>query len=110
MHKFNASQSVLPSTIVRSVEQFLEELQKHQQVLAAYIYGSQVASTATEWSDIDLAVVSPDFGDRFEERLNLMRLAAKIDDRIEPNPYTPEDFDVNDPLVSEIERTGVRVA
>ncbi len=39
-----------------------------------------------------------------------MRLAALIDDRIEPNPYTPEDFDANDPLVGEIQRTGVRVA
>ncbi len=102
--------AVLPGAIAQSIEQFLEELQRQQRVQAAYVYGSHARSTATEWSDIDLAVVSPDFGNRFEARLNLMRLAARIDDRIEPNPYTPEDFDANDPLVSEIKRTGVRVA
>jgi len=98
--------AALPRTIAQSVECFLKAVQRHQQVEAAYVFGSQVKNAATEWSDIDLAVVSPDFGDRFEERLNLMRLAARID----PNPYTPEDFDANDPLVSEIKRTGVRVA
>ena len=102
--------AALPRTIAQSVECFLKAVQRHQQVEAAYVFGSQVKNAATEWSDIDLAVVSPDFGDRFEERLNLMRLAARIDDRIEPNPSTPEDFDANDPLVSEIKRTGVRVA
>ena len=38
-----------------------------------------------------------------------MRLAAQIDERIEPHPFTPQDFNANDPLVSEIQRTGVRV-
>ncbi len=33
-----------------------------------------------------------------------------IENRTEPNPYTPEDFNATDPLVSEIKRTGVRVA
>ncbi len=93
------------------IEQFLQTVQRRQRIEAAYVYGSQVTGQATEWSDIDLAVISPDFSaDRFQERVNLMLLAARIDDRIEPNPYTPEDFDANDPLVSEIQRTGVRVA
>lgn len=101
----------LPSAIAEIIEHFLDAVEKQRRVEAAYVFGSQVKNAATEWSDIDLAVVSPDFtSDRFEERLNLMRLAAGIDDRIEPNPYTPEDFDASDPLVSEIQRTGVRVA
>ncbi len=67
--------------------------------------------TATEWSDIDVAVVSPDFtGDRFTTQLALMKLAARIDDRIEPRAFTPEDFNANDPLVSAIQHTGMRIA
>ena len=48
--------------------------------------------------------------DLFEERLLLMRLAARIDDRIEPHPFRPEDFRPTAPLVGEIQRSGVRVA
>jgi hypothetical protein len=42
--------------------------------------------------------------------LALMKLAARIDDRIEPRAFTPESFKVNDPLASVIRNTGVRVA
>ena len=103
--------ATLPRPIVRTVRDYLTAVRHQWRIEAAFVYGSQTRSTASEWSDIDLAIVSPDFpGDRFETRLHLMRLAAIIDDRIEPNPYTPEDFDANDPLVGEIQRTGVRVA
>jgi len=101
--------ATVPDTVNRSVQRFLGALR--QRVQTAYLYGSQVRGTATEWSDIDVAVVPPDFSaDLFEERLRLMRLAAQIDDRIEPHPFTPGDFNDTDPLVSEIRRTGVRIA
>jgi hypothetical protein len=38
-----------------------------------------------------------------------MHLAAQIDDRIEPHPFTPQDFNASDPLTSEIRKTGVRM-
>jgi hypothetical protein len=62
-----------------------------------------------DWSDIDLAIISPDFGDMFEERLELMRLAVSMDDRIEPHPFRPEEFNDNQPLASEIRRTGIAI-
>ena len=86
-------------------------VQGQRRIEAAYVYGSQVKGTATQWSDIDLAVISPDFSpDLSQERLALMHLAAQIDDRIEPHPFTPQDFNASDPLASEIRKTGVRVA
>jgi len=102
--------AAIPDTVKESLERFLAMVQQRRRVEAFYLYGSQIKGTATEWSDIDVAVVSPDFSsDLFQERLALMRLAAQVDDRIEPHPFTPQDFDANDPLVSEIQRTGVRV-
>jgi predicted nucleotidyltransferase len=96
--------------VIRSVKRFLAAVQQRQRIDAAYLYGSQVRGTATEWSDIDLAIISSGFSsDSFEERVALMRLAAQIDDRIEPHPFSPQDFNVSDPLVSEIRKTGVRV-
>lgn len=96
--------------VERSVKRFLEVASQERRITAAYLYGSHVHGTATEWSDIDIAVVSPDFaGDRFAAQLALMRLAARIDDRIEPRAFAPEDFNANDPLASMIQRTGVRI-
>jgi predicted nucleotidyltransferase len=63
-------------------------------------------------SDIDVAVVSPDFGkDRFEEGVRLFQIACDIDPRIEPIPLSPESFE-NDtwlPLIYEIRKNGVEV-
>ena len=100
----------ISTSVMKSVERFLEAAQQRARIEAAYLYGSQAGGTAEPWSDIDLALVSADFaGDLFQERLALMRLAAQIDDRIEPYPFTPERFTVNDPLVSEICRAGLRL-
>ena len=52
------------------------------------VFGSQVSGNPGKWSDIDLVVVSPAF-DAMTDRTNinlLWRLAAKIDNRIEPIP------------------------
>ena len=90
------------------VNRFLNELRKKYRVYAAYIYGSHSKGNATVWSDIDVAVISPDFSDDlFEERLRLMRIAAFIDDRIEPHPFRVEDFESSNPLVSEIQKYGI---
>jgi predicted nucleotidyltransferase len=100
----------IPAPIAKSVELFLAEVKRRQRVVAAYIYGSQIKRTATEWSDIDLAIISPDFSaDLFQEQLELLRLAAQIDDRIEPRPFRPDDFNTTEPLVNEIKRTGLKV-
>ncbi len=38
-----------------------------------------------------------------------MQWAAAIDDRIEPQSFTPERFGPNDPLASEISQSGIRL-
>jgi predicted nucleotidyltransferase len=69
----------------------------------AYLYGSYARDTASEDSDIDIAIVSPDLtGDRFEDALFLKRFRTSLDLRIEPLPIRPEDFKEEDPIVSEI--------
>ena len=96
--------------VVASVERFLAVVCQRLRVEAAYVYGSQAAGSARPWSDIDVAIISPDFsGDRFQDRLALMRWAATVDDRIEPQPFTPDRFNPNDPLASEISHNGVRL-
>jgi predicted nucleotidyltransferase len=89
---------------------FLDEIQKTYRLDSAYLFGSHAKGTSNQWSDIDLAVVSPDFSeDLYEELLALMRLAAEIDDRIEPRPFRPDMFTPNEPLVDEIQKHGLKL-
>jgi len=75
------------------------------------VFGSQVKGKAKPYSDIDVCVVSPLFGkDTLEERVKISMLADKVDWRIEPHPYHPQDFAVEeDPFAWEIKRTGRRI-
>lgn len=100
----------VPSSIEDCVQRFLSAVSRRYRIQAAYLYGSQAKEIATSWSDIDVAVVSSDFSDDlFKERLALMHLAASIDDRIEPYPFTAETFNKSDPLASEIQQHGLRM-
>ncbi|MFH1992494.1 MAG: nucleotidyltransferase domain-containing protein [Pseudomonadota bacterium] len=97
--------------IEENVNRFINELRKKYRVQAAYIYGSHSRDNATVWSDIDVAVISPDFSeDLFAERLKLMKIAAMIDDCIEPHPFRVEDFESSSPLTSEIKKYGILIS
>jgi predicted nucleotidyltransferase len=94
--------------VKKIIRHFLDEVRKNYNIDGAYLYGSYAKGTSNKWSDIDIAIISPDFSDDlFAERLTLMQLAASIDDRIEPKPFKAELFDRNDPLVDEIQKNGI---
>jgi predicted nucleotidyltransferase len=100
----------VPDAIADTVRRFLAALGRSRRIDAAYVYGSHASGSAGPWSDIDVAVVSPDFSaDLFEEQVALLRLAAAIDDRIEARPFRPSDFGPGHPLVHEILSHGVRI-
>ena len=92
------------------ITSFLDEIQKKYRIDNAYLYGSFAKGTSNKWSDIDIAIISSDFSDDlFDDRLALMRLAATIDDRIEPRPFRRNLFNRNDPLADEIQKNGIRL-
>jgi len=63
-----------------------------------------------EWSDIDVAVVSPQISnDRFEERIKLTELAISVDDRLEPLPFNLDSFSDDDPFVRQIKNEGFSI-
>ena len=92
------------------VKEFIEEVQKKYRISQVYIYGSFAKGTSHRWSDIDLAIISPDFSDdTLDDRMTLMRIGASIDDRIEPYPFSPNRFNSTDPLVNEICENGIQI-
>jgi uncharacterized protein len=97
------------SQIRAVVKKYIKELEKNRiHILEAVIFGSHAKGMAKEESDIDVALVSDAFiGDRFEDRRRIVPLRRKIDTRIEPMPFKPEDFNNGGVLVEEIKRTGI---
>lgn len=76
------------------------------------LYGSYAKGYAEEESDIDIAVISKNFGkDRVEEGMMLFRLAGDLDVRIEPVPISLESYENNTwvPLIYEIRKNGEEV-
>jgi len=75
------------------------------------LYGSYAVKKNRVDSDIDIAVVSRDFGfDRFEEGSNLNYLASKVDHRIEAVPISLDDYLSSEnisPLMHEITSKGI---
>ncbi|GJQ24732.1 MAG: hypothetical protein HBSAPP01_25220 [Candidatus Brocadia sapporoensis] len=95
---------------IELVKRYIEELRKNGvEVSEAILFGSHTKGTAKVDSDIDVALVSNHFsGDRFEDRRKIVPLRRKIDSRIEPIPFRPEDF-IEGILVDEIKKTGTRI-
>jgi len=99
--------------IVRKVNEFVKELKRHNiNVSKVILYGSQVSGKTHKYSDIDVAVISPDFGkDRYKDGVRLFEIAGKVDPLIEPVPIS-EDSYLNDtwiPLIYEIRKNGVEL-
>lgn len=99
------------STIVKTIHLYLEALRTSGiPVSEAFLFGSFATGKAREESDIDVAVISKEFtGDRFADRRRIVPLRRKIDNRIEPIPFRPDDFRRGGILIDEIKRHGIRI-
>ena len=59
----------------------------------AILYGSQTYGSANQDSDIDIVIVSKDFGhDYIKEAVRLKLLTLKVNPDISPRPYSLEDY------------------
>lgn len=93
---------------VKIVTRYIEELEKNRiHIIEAIIFGSHAKGTAKPESDIDVALISNAFvEDRFKDRRRIIPFRRKIDSRIEPLPFKPEDFNNGGALAKEIKKTG----
>lgn len=95
--------------VIAAVKKYLENLAQNGLAVAfAVIFGSQVTGGATELSDIDLIVVSPQFDSGISRDIinKLWHIAARTDSRIEPIPCGQNQWqDNNSDAILEIART-----
>ena len=96
--------------IIEIIEKYLAEISKHYKIDSAILFGSHAKGAAHEDSDIDIAIISEDIKNEYDETLNLMRFRRKIDLRIEPHPIQTEDYrNRATPFIDEIINTGIPV-
>ena len=102
----------IEALVLKNVQLFLDKLRQNGFTISgAYIFGSYARGQVDKWSDIDVAIVSPQIGnDRFEERIKLTELAVSIDNRLEPLPFNPDSFSDEDPFVRQIINEGMAIA
>jgi uncharacterized protein len=96
----------------KRIQLFLDKLREAgYHISCAYLFGSYASGKMDEWSDIDIAIVSPQItNDRFEERIRLTEIALSIDDRFEPLPFSHDSFRDDNPLARQIKNNGILIA
>jgi predicted nucleotidyltransferase len=94
---------------LKNIIKYIRELERNKiPIRKAVLFGSYARGSAKPESDIDVALISEVFsGDRFKDRQKIIPLRRNIDSRIEPLPFTPEDFDNGGMLAEEIKKNGV---
>ncbi len=103
--------AVVTDKAIEVVERFLKLIKSDNITIERIIlFGSYAKGNAGEWSDMDIAIVSPDFsGMPFYDRKMLNSFILKIDSRIEVHPFRPEDFTEDDLFVREILKNGLEL-
>ncbi|KKQ88036.1 MAG: polymerase, beta-like protein region protein [Parcubacteria group bacterium GW2011_GWF2_38_8] len=98
--------------VKKIIKNYVKKLRaENYPISAAYLFGSYAKGKANKWSDIDTAIISPKFKNRFgKSYMRLWDFREEIDNRIEPHGFTATDFkNLADPLVYEIRKTGIKV-
>ena len=86
-----AKQATNPDEVIRqAIEYLLQKIRVDQAVL----FGSHARGEADEWSDVDLAVISPDFARMSHQKVMdlLVEVSLTVDPSVEIRPYTPKDL------------------
>ena len=99
--------------IAGKLKELHEALRKRGiKVTKIILYGSRASGRHYKDSDIDVAIVSPDFGkDPVEEGMMLFEIACDIDPRFEPVPLSVKSYkkDTWVPLIYEIRKNGKEI-
>jgi len=107
-----AKKTSLRKNELNVINQYIDLL-KHKgvDVSKVILFGSYAKGTAKPESDIDIAVVSSQFGkNNLKEMMFLRRIALKIDSHLEPLPFSPKDInDRYSTLAQEIIKYGITI-
>lgn len=91
---------------------FLEKIRQELPIERAYLFGSYATGRSRDYSDIDLAIVTPVLNDKnsFVITQKIFSRAARYNVDLEPICFSLEEFEKEElPIVLDIKRTGVEI-
>ena len=101
----------LPVKVRHTVERYFQALNRqHIPIKEAVLFGSYAKGNETEWSDIDIALVSEIFdGDRIADKDKIRKITLSISSELEVVPFPPNEFNEQNPFAREILKTGIKL-
>jgi predicted nucleotidyltransferase len=105
---------VIPiTTLIDGLKAKADQLKQTIPIDCVYLFGSYAKGSPKQYSDIDIAVVSPSYGnDIIAEGVALMEAFQDVSLLIEPKTYSREDYEAAEPgtfLHDEIIKKGIRI-
>lgn len=97
------------AVVINKIRKYIEALEKNITIHKVILYGSWANGKPDEFSDVDLAIFSPDFGKHKLKELQLLsKLSWEIDESIEAIPYSSNTLLTQNPkiFVHKIIKTG----
>ena len=88
-------------------KRYIDTVSSRYQIENVILFGSFAKGTYHADSDIDLAIIFNSLDDIIEMQIELMKMRTDDDLLIEPHPFITSDFNLSNPLASEILRNGI---
>ncbi len=103
--------AVISNEISSIIDQYIKLLNENNfPIEKAFIFGSYSRGKNHQYSDLDLALVSPAFeGNRIKDKNKIRAFTLSVSSMLEVMPFTPKDFSVENPFAKEIIENGIRV-
>jgi len=102
----------IPSEIIELINEFVKSVQEDDiEIYKVILYGSYAKGTYNQHSDIDLAIISPDFkeGECVKNAAQLLLKAAKLKADIQTMPFSIEEYQSPLGLMEEILNNGIEI-
>lgn len=101
----------LPDLVKATIDRYLQALRENNIIITqAILFGSYATGNYKELSDIDIALVSDVFkGNRIDDKDIIRRITLSVSSAIEVVPFSPDEFNLQNPFVKEILSTGLKL-
>jgi len=94
---------------IKIAERYILLVGKKYKIENAILFGSFAKGTNHIDSDIDLAIVFKSIDDVIDLQIDLLKMRTDDDLLIEPHPFRVIDFQISNPVVSEILKNGIEI-
>lgn len=94
---------------IKIAERYISLVGKKYKIENAILFGSFAKGTNRTDSDIDLAIIFKSIDDIIDLQIELLKMRTDDDLLIEPHPFRVIDFQISNPVVSEILKTGIEI-